>query len=279
MKIGFIDYYLDEFHANKYPGWIRDISGGDMRVAYAYAVKDKEGGVSNAEWCANQGVEWIDSIESLVELSDAIVVLAPDHPEHHEALSELPLRSGKPTYIDKTFAPDRVSAERMFELAAFHGTPMYSTSALRFASEYAVIDRQCIHAISSWGPGALANYAIHQIEPIVSLMGAKPKRLMFTGSSSAPAIWIDYGAGRQATVQHFGPESPFMMNVLIGSEASQSSQVIKVESDFFQAFIENLIEFFRSGKPAVAPEETLAVISIIEQGLKAAEKPFHWFDL
>ena len=25
MKIGFIDYYLDEWHANNYPDWFREI--------------------------------------------------------------------------------------------------------------------------------------------------------------------------------------------------------------------------------------------------------------
>ena len=28
MKIGFIDYYLDEWHANKYPAWIKEASNG-----------------------------------------------------------------------------------------------------------------------------------------------------------------------------------------------------------------------------------------------------------
>ena len=35
-KIGFIDYYLDEWHADNYPAWIREASGGEMEVAWAY---------------------------------------------------------------------------------------------------------------------------------------------------------------------------------------------------------------------------------------------------
>ena len=38
IKIGFIDYYLDEWHANNYPAWIREASGGEMVVAYAYGM-------------------------------------------------------------------------------------------------------------------------------------------------------------------------------------------------------------------------------------------------
>ena len=91
------------------------------------------------------------TIEEVVERSDYLIVLSPDNPEFHEELSQLPLQSGKPTYIDKTFAPDRETAIRLFDLAAKHGTPMYSTSALRFASEYRELDRSDIQTISAWG--------------------------------------------------------------------------------------------------------------------------------
>ena len=35
MKLGFIDYYLDEWHANHYPTMLRELSGGEIEVAYA----------------------------------------------------------------------------------------------------------------------------------------------------------------------------------------------------------------------------------------------------
>ena len=40
MKIGFVDYYISEWHANNYPDWIAQMSekcGIDARVAYAWA--------------------------------------------------------------------------------------------------------------------------------------------------------------------------------------------------------------------------------------------------
>jgi len=42
------------------------------------------------------------------------------------------MRSGKPTFVDKTFAPNAAAAERIFNLAAKHKTPVWSSSALRF---------------------------------------------------------------------------------------------------------------------------------------------------
>ena len=40
MKVGFIDYYLDEWHANHYPQLLQQKSGGRLEVAYAYGKID-----------------------------------------------------------------------------------------------------------------------------------------------------------------------------------------------------------------------------------------------
>lgn len=274
--IGFIDYYLDEFHADKYPAWIEQASGGTMKVAYAYGMVDKENGLSNAEWCSRHQIELVESIEEVVRLSDYLIVLSPDHPQFHEELSRLPLQSGKPTYIDKTFAPDRDAAVRLFELAKAHGTPMYSTSALRFAEEYKQDGASGIRSVMSWGPGKYENYSIHQIEPIVSLMGSRPKRLMFTGTPATPALIIDFGDGRQAGIHHLGNGCPFTLGI---TYENGECKVAQAASNFFEPFIQNLVAFFETGKPAVAPEETIDVITVIEYGYKAAQQPFEWIDL
>lgn len=274
--IGFVDLHLDQFHANKYPGWIEQASGGTMKVAYAYGKQDKEGGVTNEAWCREQGVQQLFSIAEVVERSDYLIVLSPDNPEYHWELSQLPLASGKSTYIDKTFAPDRVTAIRLFELAAKHGTPMYSTSALRFASEYAELESSNIQTISSWGPGAFSNYSIHQIEPIVRLMGSSPKRVMYTGTPESPALLIDFGDGRQASVNHLGDNCPFTLGVKYNSGDFKQAAV---NSNFFAAFIQNLVHFFQTGKPAVDAAETIAIITIIEYGLQAADTPYAWVEL
>lgn len=275
-KIGFIDLHLDQFHANKYPGWIEQASEHAMKVMYAYGKRDKENGLTNAAWSKEFGIELLPTIEEVVARSDYLIVLSPDNPEFHEELSELPLQSGKPTYIDKTFAPDRETAIRLFDLAAKHGTPMYSTSALRFASEYRELDRSDIQTISSWGPGAFTNYSIHQIEPIVSLMGTSPKRVMYIGTPDSPALLIDFGNGQQATVNHLGDNCPFTLGIKNGDGGFKQ---VTANSNFFALFIENLVNFFETGEPAVNPAETVAVITIIEYGLKAADTPYVWVDL
>ncbi|MBM6995219.1 hypothetical protein IM700_006030 [Paenibacillus sp. DXFW5] len=275
-KIGFIDLHLDQFHASKYPGWIEQATDGAMKVTYAYGKRDKENGRTNEAWCKENGIELLTTIQDVVERSDYLIVLSPDNPEFHEELSQLPLQSGKPTYIDKTFAPDRETAVRLFELAAHHDTPMYSTSALRFASEYAEIDPAGIQTISSWGPGAFDNYSIHQIEPIVRLMGADPQRVMYTGTADSPALLIDFGEGRRATIHHLGDNCPFTLGIKYGNGTFTQASAI---SNFFEPFIMNMVTFFETGQPMVDPAETVAVIAVIEYGMKAAETPGVWVEL
>ena len=55
-KIGFVDYYLSEWHANNYVGWIKEACsklGTDYEVAYAWAEINKSpiDGVTSEEWC------------------------------------------------------------------------------------------------------------------------------------------------------------------------------------------------------------------------------------
>ncbi|MFK7693948.1 hypothetical protein [Paenibacillus sp. HJGM_3] len=274
--IGFIDYFLEEWHAEKYPAWIEAASGGTMKVAYAYGKIDSPKGLTNAAWCEKKGIELLPTIDAVVEKSDYLIVLSPDNPEFHAELAELPLQSGKRTYIDKTFAPDRQTALQLFEAAEKHGTPMYSTSALRFATEYMEADRTGIETICSLGPGRLDNYSIHQIEPIISLMGTDVRRVMYTGTAHSPALLLAFGDGRQATVNQFGPEVPFSM---VLNYASGQAKVVKPESNFFQLFIANLVKFFETGESNVDPRETVAIITVIEQGIKAMHTPHQWVDM
>ncbi|OCT12230.1 hypothetical protein A8709_30800 [Paenibacillus pectinilyticus] len=275
-KIGFIDYFLDEWHAEKYPGWLSKASNERMEVAYAYGKANVDGKLSNAEWSEKKGIQLLHSIEEVVEKSDYLVVLSPDHAIYHEELSWLPLQSGKPTYIDKTFAPDRASALRMIEHADKHRTPMYSTSALRFAAEYADLEKQGIASICSLGPGLFENYAIHQVEPIISVMGTDVKRVMWTGTDKTPSLIIGYSDGRQATINLYGWECPFTMALHYDAG---NSKFLKIESDFFGAFIANMIQFFDSGQPPVSHVETIAIATVLEMGMIAAKTPYQWLQL
>lgn len=275
MKIGFIDFFLDEWHANNYPKWIEEqsqILGIDCKVAYAWEDKAKEGGLNAKQWCEKFGVELLESREEVVEKSDAIVILSPDNAEEHERLSEEALKSGKPVYVDKTFAPDLACAKRMFELAEENGTPLCSSSALRFTRNLDPLKGdENIGYFAVTGPGMLGNYAVHQLEMIVSVMGVKGKRVLLTGNDYARQLVIDYGKNRFASMT----QMPALDFAVSATWADGHSENI-VPIDFFPNFIHDMLKFFNGDKPIAAKEETLHIMAILDAAKEADTKKGTW---
>ena len=212
-KIGFVDLFIDEWHANNYPAWIKAAPRADeFELAYAWQAEQREGLKTLEAWCAEFGAAPCSSLEELVEKSDVIFVLAPSNPEVHEQLAELPLKSGKCVYIDKPFAPDKAAAERMFALADQYGTKMFSSSALRFGSEIAAVRKAIapadVDVMNTRGGGrSFEEYAIHQAEMIVSVMGTGIADVMQCGHGRTQHCVIRYQDGRRAAnYKHFTGE-------------------------------------------------------------------------
>lgn len=274
-KIGFIDYYLDEWHANNYPELLKKECGEEMQVCYAYGKIDSPiGGMTNKAWSEKYGITLLSSIDEVIENSDYIIVLSPDNPEMHEELADAALKSGKRVYIDKTFANDAAAAQRMLDLAEAHGTKMFTSSALNYSDELRAVSKENVMSVNSRGSGTLEMYSIHQIEPVVVLMGNQPKRAMFTGSEQFPAYIIEFAGNRYAHVSQLG--GAFAMDIGYGGgDIKQFS----VESDYFGNFIAALAEFYRTGKPPVCREQTMAVIAVREAVIKAKNTPFIWIDV
>lgn len=274
MKIGFIDYYLDEWHANAYPKMIREASGGEVEVVYAYGqIASPLTGRDSEAWCIKRGLTLCTSIEEVIEKSDALVVLSPDNCEMKEELSRLALQSGKRVYVDKTFAPDRKTAEGMFALAQQYHTPCYSTSALRFADEYQPYLGRKIQAMSLCGPNEMETYSVHQLEPLMMLMQGSVRRVMTMKEGGWVNVMLEWEDGRNASIVCTGSEeTPFAANILTDT----GSEYVKVESSFFERFIENLVAFFRTGEIPVAHEQTVEIMAVRAAILKAMDTPAVW---
>lgn len=272
MKIGFIDYYLDEWHANHYPAWFKEVDP-EVEVAYGYALLDNPNGRTNLEWCRENGVTLCSTMEELVEKSDALAVLSPDNTELHEALCQLALRSGKRTYIDKTFAPDEIIGRRIFDLAAAHNTPCWSTSALRFAPEYQEINREHIAGMVSVGPAGPETYIIHQLEPVVMLMQAAVKRVIAMPGEQLYTVTMEFTDGRLATINGLVDGSPFVLNIAMNGEPNQ---VVEAKADFFHEFIVALVNFYKTGENPVDNEETLRIAAARAAALRALADPGKW---
>ena len=50
-KIGFIDLFIDEWHANNYPNWFRTAPrAAEFELGYAWEEKTNEGGRTLEKW-------------------------------------------------------------------------------------------------------------------------------------------------------------------------------------------------------------------------------------
>ena len=65
VKVGFIDYFLDEWHANNYPKFFQQWTEG-FEVAYAWGQIDKPNGLTSKQWGEKYGVQVLDTMEEVI---------------------------------------------------------------------------------------------------------------------------------------------------------------------------------------------------------------------
>ena len=270
-KIGFVDYFISEWHANNYPAWIDRIAaemGVDYKVAYAWAELETSpvDGVSTAEWCEKFGAEKCATIDELCEKSDVIVILAPSNPETHLRYAEAVLKYGKRTYIDKTFAPDSAVAKEIFALSEKYGTPFFSTSALRYATELDAVDAPDSILVTGGGSN-LPEYFIHLGEMVVKKMGAV-KSVKATKNGSQWIIVAKTASGKDATMI-WGSSMPY--NAYMTKDGKETWKSLR--SPFFDGLIADMLSFFETGAASFEPSETLEVMRLRDAALKAVECP------
>lgn len=286
LKIGFADYYLNNWHADHYPGFLRDVIarfGYDARVTHAFGIHDAppEGGLTTGEWCAQRNITPARSMEELVEEVDAIMVIAADNAQWHEEVCRLPLRSGKPVFVDKTFAPTLEAGKRLFALAEENGTPVFSSSAQRYCQS--ILDYQAAHPekprfVSTVGPHSLDHYAVHQLEPIVALMGVGVKRIKaFSVGSMVTQLILDYGDGRLASFCQ-SPQPWAEFNFMV-SDGETGQRLVSDDRDFYHNLAKAILDFFVHGVCPVGKEETLEILAIIDGARIARTQPDTWFDI
>jgi hypothetical protein len=236
----------------------------------------------NEEWISRRGDKpgYMNlprmSVEEVIEKSDVLVVLSPDNPEMHVELCEKPLKSGKPTYIDKTFAPTLAEAKQIFKMAEEGNTPCYSSSALFYADEYVQPRTKEISMIDSWGPGEYTHYTIHQVEPIVSIIPDAPVRVQAIGTEQYPAILVEFAGGQRAKVAVWRTNGGFAMNI---GYKDGTGEHIDVTSNFWEKCTKAMAAFFENPVPAVPHDNTLRVISIIEAGKRSMDRGGCWVEI
>ena len=275
-KIGFIDYYLSEWHANHYPAWFETQNakqGTDYCVAYAWAELDVSplDRVSTDEWCEKMHVTRCDTVAELCEKSDVIVILAPSNPETHLRYAQKVLPYGKPTYIDKTFAPNYETAMRIFDIAKQCGTPFFSSSALRYADELrALYD---VRYLTVTGGGSdFAEYLIHLAEIAVSVLNDTVEAVRVERQGKQRVCRVCTENGKQATLL-YAPKASYTVEA---EDSAGTSTHAALRSAFFEGLIADILRFFETRQTSFDTAQTTEVARLCDALLAADDQEGEW---
>lgn len=209
--------------------------------------------------------------EDMLGEVDAVLILRDD-PETHWPTASGFLEAGMAVFVDKPLTLD--AAELDWFAPYLESGRLMSCAGLRFAAELAplrarggldalgvILAAECA-VLNDW-----ARYGIHMLEAVMGVLRARPVTIQrLPGATEAMAVTLDSGV--LVTINALGKSPKLFELTLRGDKGSQRFQL----HDNFSAFrgvLTGFVEQLRSGRPAIAPHETLAVIQTIQAGLAA----------
>jgi predicted dehydrogenase len=183
------------------------------------------------------------------------------------------IAAGKPLFIDKPMAASLADAREIFRLAAATKVPVFSSSALRFGSKIQRARRDAdlgaVLGCEAFGPSPtephhpdLFWYGIHGVEILFTVMGPGCESVVRTHTEGADLVVGRWADGRIGSFRGLrkGPE-PY------GALVFAEKKVVQVEPDpgnLYRPLLEEIVKFFRTGKPPVDPQETLEILAFME---------------
>ena len=260
MKVGFIDHHLNNYHANKFLGILKDGLAGEVVEVVAAYESHPEG----EDWCQKNNIPRAKSAAEVVEKSDAIIVLAPDNVEAHRELSKEALASKKPVLIDKALASSVDDARAIIAAAKESGTPIMSSSSLRFSVELEqllnLVGEGPYEGIFSRGFGKWRGYAVHTVQPVLRLLGGRVRRVIDTGQGVNHMITVENDKGNRAYIdirmcENQYEATPWQIGIL--HHGNYEVITIKQFDEFYVNLMKNALKFFKSGQSPVPVEEML----------------------
>ena len=250
-----------------------ELAGFRVVAAYPYGSRDIESSSSRIpnyiEQVEKMGVEVVDSIEELLKRVDFVLLETNDGRPHLEQVKQV-LAAGKPVFVDKPVAGSLQDCLAIFDLAEKAKVPLFSSSSLRFMTgaqtarsgewgnvtgcdAFSPCSLEATHPDLFW-------YGIHGVEILFTVMGPDVKtvtRISQEGTDLAVGVWVD---GRVGTFRGIRSGKGGY-----GGNVFTDKGTYKLEG--FQGYdplLVSIAEFFRTGKPPVSAEETIALYAFME---------------
>jgi hypothetical protein len=219
-------------------------------------------------------VQYCPKMEELIEKSDALLIAAPEYLKKHAELAELPIRCGKPLFLDKIVTTEYASTKKLLSLADKYNTPVYACSVLRFFDELIKTNRDDIKDLAYWF-NANELEIIHLIDPVIMLMKSSPKRIQYIKGNDYVHYFLEFKDKRCVTMSGYGvlfKDTPLLLNIF----HEKNHEILKIELGEFDNFYTELVDFYKTGKPKLSHEEMLDIVSVYEAAVKSRQSPGEW---
>ncbi len=152
----------------------------------------------------------------------------------HLAQARAVLAARKPLFVDKPFTASVKDAVALARLARETGTPIFSSSSLRFTDDVQGIKRdprvQQVQGAITWGPATLEPhhpdlfwYGIHAVEMLYTFMGPGCERVTRTHTAGADAVVGHWKDGRIGIVRGTRDSAQTYGQVVFGPKAIVTS--------------------------------------------------------
>ena len=215
------------------------------------------------------GVKIYDDIAEMCQDVDAVLLTSLDG-RPHLAQAKPVIAAGKPLFIDKPVAGSLKDAVEIFQLAEAANVPCFSSSSLRWypgVVEVAQADVGEVRSAISYGPApsephhpSLFWYGIHPTESLFTVLGPGCQSVVATADESTIVVTGTWSDGRIGTLHGIRQVKAAYKVTKFGTKgiAEQKS------GGDYSPMLREIISFFHSGKPPVAPQTTLELYAFME---------------
>ncbi len=227
------------------------------------------------------GIRFVDSLEELRNLVDAVMVESQDGSVHLQRAKPF-LEVGMPVFVDKPFACSLHDGLLMAEIAAKHNAPLFSSSSLRYALEVQQVQEQ----VNEWGkvvaadafspssthprnPG-LFHYGIHGVETLFALMGKGCLRVRCIYNDDGEVVVGEWEDGRIGTMRGIR-KGAYAYGFTVVCEKQAWATIIDVRF-IYRELLKRVVTMFQTRKPPLDISETLQIVAFIEGAGQSAKQ-------
>jgi predicted dehydrogenase len=250
-------------------------SGPRLRVvaAYPFGSRDIESSASRipsitAEMKALD-VEIVDSIADLLKRVDCVLLETNDGKLHLQQAMEV-FASKKPVFIDKPVAASLADVLAIFQTAKSSGTPMFSSSSLRYGGNVQAIRNGLVGKVlgcDAFSPCALEPshsdlywYGIHGVESLFTCMGPGCESVTRVSTENFDVVTGKWSDGRIGTFRGIRSGTSGYGGTAFGDKG-----IVALEKfQGYKPLVLVISEFFRTKQPPVSAEETIEIYAFME---------------